>query len=83
MGEGELPLEICFLQVLDTENLTLAPFKSNYKLRAAKVKAFHLPFLTPLHFQDQSFLHLQSIHLVLDVGTKRTASRNSLTLMNI
>jgi len=53
-----LPPEISFLQALDTENLTLATFKRNYKLRPAKVKGFHLPFLTSLYFQNQNFLHL-------------------------
>lgn len=57
MDEGELltSRDLGFFQVLNTENLTLAMFKSNYKLRAAKAKGFHLPFLTSFHFQDQSF----------------------------
>lgn len=36
--------DLFFLQVLDTENLTLATFKSNHKLREAKVKGFQFPF---------------------------------------
>lgn len=44
MGGNYFWRTVFFLQVLDTENLTFATFKSNHKLREAKWKASNSNF---------------------------------------